>query len=409
MSTAPPQDQHSAPVESGVSTRIRVAVIGGGIIGLASAWQLLGAGCQVTVLDPGVAGGATHAAAGMITPSSEATFGQEALLAASTASAGRWPAFAADLAADSGLPIDLRREGTLFLAADHDDEQVLARQARLLERHHRAVERLPSRAARRLEPALSPRLAGCLLIEDESAVDPRRVARALRVAITSRGGEFRPVLARPRLRDRRIVGAEPAVEPTSRSVEPVGSPRAQASHADVTVLAAGWATTGLAAQMGLRVPIRPLKGQVLRLRPAAPDVLHRIVRASVHGRFVYLVPRSDGEVVVGATSEDVGADPSVTAGAVHDLLHDAIEIVPELSEAALVESTAGLRPATPDNLPVVGPSGVDGLVVAAGHGRDGILLAPLTADAVVAHVLGLPPPEHADHFDPRRFATKEDE
>lgn len=400
MSTTRPLSRHPVLVESGVSTRTRVAIVGGGIIGLASAWQLLRAGCAVTVLDPSVGGGATNAAAGMITPSSEATFGHEALLAASIASAARWPTFAEQLSADSGLPVELRREGTLFVAADHDDELVLARQARLLERHHRSVDRLPSRAARRLEPALSPRLAGSLLIEDESSVDPRQVAQALRVAITRLGGEFRRVHARPQLRAGRVIGAVPASE---AACPDGGGP----CHAAVTVLAGGWATTDLATGLGLHVPIRPLKGQVLRLRPAAPDVLHRVVRASVHGRFVYLVPRSSGEVVVGATSEDVGPDASVTAGAVHDLLHDAIEIVPELSEAVLVESLSGLRPATPDNLPIVGAVGIDGLVVAAGHGRDGILLAPLTADAVLAEVLGQPSPQHADHFAPQRFSRTE--
>ncbi|GAA6527167.1 glycine oxidase ThiO [Intrasporangium sp. DVR] len=409
MTAARPTDRRPALVESGVSTRVRVAIIGGGIIGLACAWQLLRSGCNVTVLDPDVAGGATHAAAGMITPSSEATFGQEPLLAASTASASRWPSFAAALAADSGLPVDLRRAGTLFLAADHDDEQVLARQARLLERHHRAVERLPGRATRRLEPALSPRLAGSLLIADESSVDPRQVARALRVAIARRGGEVLSAPARPLVRDGRSIGVERLEERgaaghagSAGHIGQVGT-----TGADVTVMAAGWATTALAAGLGITVPIRPLKGQVLRLRPSAPDVLRHIVRACVHGRFVYLVPRPGGEIVVGATSEDVGPDSTVTAGAVHDLLHDAIELVPELSEAALVESITGLRPATPDNLPIVGATGIDGLVVAAGHGRDGILLAPLTAAAVVSHVLGSAPPEQADAFTPERFAVKE--
>lgn len=396
MSASQPTDRRPALVESGLTTRPRVALIGGGIIGLSCAWLLLRAGCDVRIFDPDVAGGATHAAAGMITPSSEATFGQETLLAASTTSAAMWPAFAADLAQDSGLPVRLTQAGTLVVAADPDDALVLGRHARLLERHHRALERLPSRAARRLEPALSPRLAGSLVIEDECSVDPRQVARALRVAIERRGGVISAVNARPRLVDGRVAGADPS---NARAADPV--------DADVTVLAGGWATRDIAAGIGITVPIRPLKGQVLRLRPAASDVLHRIVRASVHGRDVYLVPRSGGEVVVGATSEDVGPDTTVTAGAVHDLLHDAIEILPELSEAALLESVARLRPATPDNLPVVGRAGLDGLVLAAGHGRDGILLAPLTASVVAAHVLGGPSPDHAESIAPQRFQRRE--
>lgn len=396
MSTARPTDRRPGVAGAGGHASTRVVLIGGGVIGLACAWRLLRAGCDVTILDPAPGLGATHAAAGMITPASEATFGQESLLAVSTASAESWPTFAADLERDSGRVIELVRRSTLFVAADKDDEAGLARHARLLERHHRPVERLPSRTARRLEPALSPRLAGSLLIDGESSVDPRQVTEALVAAVTGLGGTVQATRARPRARDGRCVGAELA---SGELVE-----------ADVTVLAAGWETTGAAAGLGLRVPIRPLKGQVLRLRSAAPDTLTRVVRAAVHGRFVYLVPRPGDEIVVGATSEDVGPETRVTAGGVHDLLHDAIAVVPELAEAALVEAIARLRPATPDNLPLVGPvasAEADGLLVAAGHGRDGILLAPLTADIVAAHVCGTPLPHHAPPLAAERFQLEE--
>lgn len=371
----------------------RVCVIGGGIIGLASAWQLLRSGCEVTLLDPFPASGSTHAAAGMITPASEATFGQESLLRASLASAALWEEFATALATDSGHQLDLLRRGTLFVAADHDDEAALERHAQLLERHGRPLERLSGRATRRLEAALSPRLASSLLIEEESSVDPRQVSRALLEAITRAGGVVRSTTGRPFISGEQTVGA----------VTPAG----EVVAADVTVLAAGWQTPEVAAGLGLTTAIRPLKGQILRLRSATADPLHRTIRALVHGRFVYLVQRPGDEIVVGATSEDVGPDSCVTAGAVHDLLHDAIEIVPELTEAALIESLARLRPATADNLPLVGPAGPEGLVLAAGHGRDGILLAPLTAAAVTAHVMGEAPPDEAGFFDAQRFQDKE--
>ena len=375
------------------TTAPRVCVIGGGIIGLSCAWQLLRSDCAVTLLDPAPGTGATHAAAGMITPASEATFGQEALLRASLASAAAWPGFVTALASDSGHRLDLVRRGTLFVAADHDDEAALNRHAQLLERHQRPVERLAARSSRRLEPALSPRLAGSLLIEEESSVDPRQVVRALLAAITRAGGVVRPAMGRPLMSGDRVVGAVTA----SGEVHP----------ADVTLLATGWQTPEVAEGLGLTRSIRPLKGQILRLRSASVDPLHRTIRALVHGRFVYLVPRPGDEIVVGATSEDVGPDSSVTAGAVHDLLHDAIEVVPELAEAGVVESVARLRPATADNLPLVGPAGPDGLLVAAGHGRDGILLAPLTAATVTAHVLGHPLPEDAGCFAANRFHDKE--
>lgn len=154
-------------------------------------------------------------------------------------------------------------------------------------------------------------------------------------------------------------------------------------------MAAGWQSPRVLTALGHAVPIRPLKGQVLRLM-ASPGALAHTVRGTVRGRDVYVVPRPGGEVVVGATTEDVGEDLRVTAGAMHDLLHDAIELVPELAEATFRESTARLRPATADNLPLVGATCVDGLVLASGHGRDGILLAPLTAELVSAHVDGRP-------------------
>lgn len=365
-----------------VADRRQVAVIGAGIIGLACAWRLTRAGHAVTVLDPAAGSGATHAAAGMIAPASEAVFGQDALLATSLASARLWPGFAAELARDVGRPVELAPRGTLLVALDADDEAALARHARHLERRRCHVERLTSRAARRLEPALSPRLTGAVRLE-ETAVDPRAAAAALEEAFVARGGTLLPVPAEPVVRDGLVTG-----------VRPVGDGWATVDavvEADVVVVAAGWSSPLVLAALGHPVPIRPLKGQVIRLAAAA-DTLSHTVRATVRGREVYIVPRPGGEVVVGATSEDVGEDVSVTAGAVHDLLHDAIEVVPELAEATFREATARLRPATTDNLPLVGPTCVEGLLLASGHGRDGVLLAPLTAEAVTAHVDGRPLP-----------------
>jgi glycine oxidase len=343
----------------------------------------------------------------MLAPASEVVFGQDDLLAAGLAGARRWPRFAADLTRASGLAVELRPDATLLVALDADDEVALARHARHLERRACRLERLTSRCARRLEPALSPRVRAAVRVE-ETAVDPRIVARALARAVVSSGGVIVPLAAEPDVRDGRAIGVRAGRDTGVRAgrASCAGVPDDDQAHrADVVVVAAGWASA-LLGSLPHPVPIRPLKGQVLRLR-ATPGALTHTVRATVRGREVYVVPRPGGEVVVGATSEDVGADTSVTAGAVHDLLHDAIEVVPELAEATLVETTARLRPATTDNLPLVGPTCVDGLLLASGHGRDGVLLAPVTADAVLAHVEGRPPPPPTEHLAAQRVCQKE--
>jgi glycine oxidase len=380
----------------------RVAVLGGGVIGLSCAWRLARRGHVVTVLDPALGTGASHAAAGMVAPASEAVFGQDALLSAGLVSARAWPEFADQLARDAGRPLDLAPRGTLLVAFDADDASHLARHAHLLERRGCRAERLTARAARRLEPALSPRVAGALRLE-EAAVDPRAVVAALADAFVAHGGTVLPVAAEPVLHEGRAVAARPV----GTGFGPGGAAADVDIDADVVVVAAGWSAPAALRSLGHPVPVRPLKGQVLRLGTTG-DVLGHTVRATVHGREVYVVPRPDGEVVVGATSEDVGEDTTVTAGAVHDLLHDAVDVVPELAEADFREATARLRPATPDNLPLVGPTCVEGLLVAAGHGRDGVLLAPLTAETVTAHVDGRPPPRPALAFDPVRLCPSPD-
>ncbi|MYW48146.1 FAD-dependent oxidoreductase, partial [Streptomyces sp. SID161] len=181
-----------------------------------------------------------------------------------------------------------------------------------------------------------------------------------------------------------------------------------ALRAGQVVLAAGSLSGRLAGvPEALVPPVRPVKGQVLRLtvpRRYAP-FLSRTVRAVVRGSHVYLVPRENGELVVGATSEELGWDTTVTAGGVYELLRDAHELVPGITELPLTETRAGLRPGSPDNAPLLGPSGLDGLLLATGHYRNGVLLTPVTGD-VMAHALvtgGLP--EEARAFTPRRFGA----
>lgn len=336
----------------------RVAVVGGGVVGLAVAWRLRRRGCAVTVYDPAPGTGASDVAAGMLAPAGEASYGEGDLVALLVESARRWPAFAGSLGADVGY----RADGALLVARTGDDLAELERLLRLHSTLGMPVEPLRASEIREREPLLSPRLRGGAFVKGDASVDPRRVVAALLATGI-------PVVRRP-VTDLSTVDG------------------------DVVVVAAGrdsGALTGL--------PVRPVKGQLLRL--AGPHPLCHTVRGHVDGRGVYLVPRTGGEVVVGATSEE-RTDPVVTAGAVLDLLRAAVDLVPALAEYALCETRYGFRPGTPDNAPCIGwlrP----GVLVATGHYRNGVLLAPVTADVVADLVLGGPDAALAAPFTPGRF------
>jgi glycine oxidase len=371
----------------------RVAVIGGGVVGLSVAWQLAASGCAVDLFDDRPGHGASHAAAGMLAPVSETGYGEEELLAVGLDGVAAWPVFAARLEAASGVAVGFRPSGSLLVGHDPDDARALRRHAELLTRHGLAVEQLTSRQARALEPALSPRTTSALLAPGDHSVDNRAVVRALRVAAGRAGVRERAHRVAVDVADGRAVG--------------VRAPDGTRYPADVVVLAAGaWSPDVPGLPAGCVPPVRPIKGQILRLTGTA-GLLTRTVRALVGGVPVYLVPRGSGEIVVGATSEDVGLDRRVTAGAVHDLLRAAIAVVPEVAELELAESLARFRPGTPDNAPLIGPGGVEGLLLATGHYRGGVLLAPVTAAAVVALVHGGEVPASVRPLSPRRFAVVE--
>jgi glycine oxidase len=376
----------------------RVAVIGGGVIGLSIAWTLARDGCAVEIHDDQPGLGASHAAAGMLAPISETSYEEPQLLAHGLASLQAWPEFADRLTRASGMDVGLRKEGSLLVGFDMDDSVGLARIADLLTHHDLQYHRLSSREAHALEPARSPRTRSALNIPSDISVDNRLVVRALLTAADRAGVRFHRQRVGVVIVDGRAVGV--------RRVEPGESDQTATPihQADLILLAAG---AGSAHVPGLpdfaRPAVRPVKGQILRLGGAA-GLLGRTIRATVHGEHVYLVPRSHGELVVGATSEEVGADLTVTAGAVHQLLRTAIEVVPEVAELELVEALARCRPGTPDNGPMIGPSPLPGLLVATGHYRSGVLLAPATSDAVHRLVANLPLPGVVEAFAPQRFS-----
>ncbi|MFF3018632.1 glycine oxidase ThiO [Streptomyces sp. NPDC057939] len=377
-----------------------VLVIGGGIIGLVIAWRAARRGLSVVLADPDPGGGAARVAAGMLAAVTELHYGEETLLGLNVASAARYPDFAAELSeACGGTDIGYRACGTLAVALDADDRLHLRELHALQRRCGLESEWLTGRECRRLEPMLAPGVRGGLRVDGDHQVDPRRLATALLTACERSGVTLH------RARAARLVttGDRAAGAVLDDGTE---------LFADQVVLAAGSFSGRLAGvPPEVAVPVRPVKGQVLRLSvPAAyGPFLSRTVRAVVRGSHVYLVPRESGELVVGATSEELGWDTTVTAGGVYELLRDAHELVPGITELPLVETVAGLRPGSPDNAPLLGPTELPGLHLATGHYRNGVLLTPLTGDVMAELLATGVVPEIARPFTPRRFSSTRQE
>jgi glycine oxidase len=347
-----------------------VAVVGGGVIGLATAWRARQRGLEVVVLDRGAFGmGASRAAAGMLAPVAEADLGERELLLVNLESARRWPAFAAELADVTGIDVGYRECGSLLVARDRDEAEHVERERAVRERLGLRVERMLGSEARRREPALAPSLRLALSLPDDHAVEPAKVVAALVEACTRAG----VVLA-------------PHTEVTDLAALDAGR----------VVIAAGSWSGALGS-----VPVRPVKGQALRLRdPSGPGLCDHVLRFEGG----YLVPRGDGRYYLGATMEERGFDTAVTALGVYELLREASEILPGILELEIDEAFAGLRPGTPDNAPVIGTDPADERVVwATGHFRNGILLCPVTADLVADELTG-GRPAHA--LRPERFVKE---
>ncbi|MFJ9419552.1 glycine oxidase ThiO [Streptomyces sp. NPDC101227] len=389
------------PATSPVPTRGHpdVLVIGGGIIGLVTAWRATGRGLTAAVVDPAPGGGAARVAAGMLAAVTELHYGEQTLLGLNLASARRYPDFTAELEEASGQRIGYRRCGTLAVALDADDRAHLRELHALQTRSGLDSQWLSGRECRRLEPMLAPGVRGGLRVDGDHQVDPRLLASALLIACERAGVAFHREWA-----ERLTVDGGRAT-----GVELAGGERLPAGQ---VVLAGGsWSGRLTGVPEAVLPPVRPVKGQVLRLRlprmPAgSPAFLSRTVRAVVRGNPLYLVPRENGELVLGATSEEQGWDTTVTAGGVYELLRDAHELVPGITELPLVETCAGLRPTSPDNAPLLGPSALPGLHLATGHFRNGVLLTPVTGDAMAEALATGRLPEEARPFSPARFTAQ---
>ncbi len=351
--------------------------VGGGVIGLTCAWRAAQRGAGVAVLERSQPpAGATRVAAGMLAPVGELAFGEPELLEMTLASARLYPDFVAELEAASGETTGYTRQGALHVALDRDEAAQLRRVHDLQRSLGLEAEWLPPRRCRELEPGLTPSFNGGVHAPGEAAVDPRALTRALLAALAAAAVDVRTgtEVVAGLFEGERLAG--------------VRTDTGEELRAETVVLAAGaWSGCAEWLPEPARPPVRPVKGEVVELRSrdgAAP--CERIVASER----VYLVPRPDGRLIAGATSEERGFDTAVTAGGVHELLREAYRLLPEVAEMELVGATAGLRPGTPDNLPLIGPGAIEGLLLATGHYRNGILLAPLTAEAIAAFLEGAP-------------------
>ena len=375
------------------SSSFDVAVVGAGVIGLAVAWRAAQRGLKVIVLERGAepARETSSVAAGMLAPISEALATEVALMRLGLASVSAYPEFVEELHDATGMDTGYLRCGTLLAARDGDEAEALERELALRERFGLAVHRLRPSEARLREAALAPTLRLALEIPDDHAIDPRKLTAALADALTAAGGELR-------------LGATVAsVETAGERVTGARLADGERVAAEQVVVAAGpWSSSLDGIPPGAAVPVHPVKGQILRLHdPAGPGLLTRVVRFTGG----YVVPRGDGRYVLGATMEERGFDTTVTAGAVFELLRDASELLPSVTELVIDELSAGLRPATPDNAPAIGSGAISGLHWATGHFRHGILLTPITAQIVAAGLAGDDPGELASEFAPTRFAA----
>jgi len=367
-----------------------VVVVGAGVVGLAVGWRAAQRGLRVVVVDRAEApgSGTSSVAAGMLAPISETLATELPLMRLGLDSVRIYPDFVTELTEASGMDPGYLRCGTLLAARDSDEAEALKRELELRQSLDLTVNRLLGSEARRLEPALAPTLRLALEIPGDHAIDPRRLSAALAVALERAGGELR------------VGAAVGDVVVEGERVSGVRLADGEQIVAENVVVAAGpWSSSLDGIPEGSRIPIHPIKGQILRVHdPSGPGLLTRVLRMTGG----YVVPRGDGRYVIGATMEERGFDTTVTAGGAYELLKNAFELLPSVTELVIDELSAGLRPATPDNLPAIGAGAIPGLHWAVGHYRHGILLTPITAELMVGALTG----EHPvpDEIAPTRFA-----
>lgn len=348
----------------------KIIIIGGGVIGLGIGWQLAKSGTSVTIFDREEAGrAASWAAAGMLAPYAEFHTEEPELLQLGIQSLSLYPQWVEELERDAEMSIGYRVEGTLIVGIEPDDTHQLRHLFKAQQQFGLDVHWLNGRDACKIEPALSPRVTSAIHCENDHQVDNRLMVSALKKAFQKYGGE---------LYENRSVAAlviENGCVNGVRTEEGI-------SHCDLAILAAGcWSTQIEGIPDDMLPPVRPVKGQMLALEMEEGIEIKTVIR-TIRAKYptsVYLVPRSDGRLIVGATNEEMGFDERLTVGGMFELLRGAWEIVPGLYELPILDSWSGLRPGSRDNAPILGKTPIPNLIYATGHYRNGILLTPITA------------------------------
>ena len=366
-----------------------VLIVGGGTIGLGIGFELVRRGTPVTIFERDKAGrGTSYQAAGMLAPDAEIEFEEQTLYDANRESLRRWPDFVDRVEAASGQSVDYRDEGTLIVADDRDAAEALERLYTFQREQGLDVEWLTGEEAKEIEPFVAPRLSAAVYAPSDHQVDNRRLIDALRTAFEAEGGtlhEDTPI-------DAVVPDAEAPSVRTTNGEQVVGG--------RIVVAAGVWSRELDGLTPDATPPVRPVKGQMIQMRRKRPFDLQHVVR----GPEAYLAPKSDGRIVMGATSEERGFDTTVTAGGLYDLLEGGWEVVPGIRDLPVDETWAGLRPATRDHAPLLGETTASGVVMATGHYRHGILLTPITAEEIARLIRTGETSDWLQPFSPRRFS-----
>jgi len=366
----------------------KIGIVGGGIIGLSTGWLLARRGADVTLFERNEVGkSATHVAAGMLAPHAEVGFEELDLMKLGQRSLSLYPEFLEKLKEDAGEVPVFDQCGTMMAGVDRDDTEILRRLYDFREKLGLRVEMMPGSQAREREPLLSPATTSAIWLPDDAQIDNRKLVQSLKTAFVNCGGTIleQTEVQRVTMNEHRVTGVD-----TGHNH----------GYFNLVVLAAGcWTGELEGIPDDMLPPVRPVKGQILTLQQTGEFDLTTIIRTPR----VYLVPKEDGTLRVGATSEEQGFNVEPTAGGMKELLDDGWEIVPSIYDLPVEEFTAGLRPASLDHAPVIGASALEGLYFATGHYRDGILYAPVTSFGLTQEILEGKVSEDLNAYRPSRF------